>query len=215
MYELTQIIKKRHGNKPLFLMGHSMGSFLTRTYITLHSDELKGVIISGTGQQPIIAVNLATIIGRIEERRLGKEKVSTILQKLTFGSFNKSFKPSRTKFDWLTTKEEEVDKFIKDDMNGQDFTVGAITDLFKGIKYLRNKKNMESISKDIPMLIFSGERDPVGDMGKGVKKVFNEYKEIGIKDVELILYSDGRHEMINEKDKYKVFSDVNKWIESV
>ncbi|SHI04887.1 Lysophospholipase, alpha-beta hydrolase superfamily [Clostridium collagenovorans DSM 3089] len=213
MHSLNEIIKSNHEELPIFLMGHSMGSFLTRTYITLYGKELNGAIISGTGQQPKIAIHTGKIIGKFEVNRVGVNKVSKLMQNLTFGGFNKKFRPNKTDFDWLTRDEKEVDKFIKDKRCGQDFTSGCILDLLNGLSYLRDEKNMNRIPKELPIFIFSGDKDPVGDMGKGVKKLRKQYEDLGIKDIQFKLYPEGRHEMLNEINKQEVYEDIRSWLD--
>jgi alpha-beta hydrolase superfamily lysophospholipase len=213
MHELTKIIKQENDNIPVFLFGHSMGSFLTRSYILKYSKELDGTILSGTGYNTSLELKFAILMANREIKKNGLKNKSDKLQKLTFGSLNKKFKPSRTESDWLNRDEKEVDKYIEDELCGGIFTASCFRDLFNGLKEICSFENIKNISKELPILMFSGDKDPVGKNGKGVLKVFNMFKKVGIKDVEMKLYKDGRHEMLNEMNREEVYADVICWLD--
>lgn len=212
MYILTNIIKKENPNLPVFLFGHSMGSFLCQRYITLYSKELNGVILSGTNCNPGFIVNLGIIIAKREMKNKGRRFRSHKLNKLSFGNFNNTFKPNRTEFDWLSSDEKEVDKYINDPYCGEIFTTSFFYDFLNGVKNNYNKSALENISKDLPIYIFAGDKDPVGKNGKGIIKLYNMYKILNIVDVEYKLYKNGRHEMLNEKNKEEVTNDILQWL---
>lgn len=213
MKEFTDFIRDREGNElPLFLFGHSMGSFLSQRYIGLYGNSIQGVILSGTSgnQGPIL--NVAIRIAKREVARKGPKTKSPHLNDLSFGSYNKKFKPSRTDFDWLSRDEKEVDKYIEDPYCGGIFTTSFYYDFFRGLKETFHKSNVEKIPKDLPIYIFAGDKDPVGNMGKGVLKLVKTYQNVGIKDLEYKLYKDGRHEMLNEINRDEVMEDVIQWL---
>ena len=213
LHQLSGIINKENPNLPLFLLGHSMGSFVTQRYIMLYGEELKGAILSGSNGKQGIMLHIAQFLAKIEVLKKGRRAKSEILNKMSFGNYNKAFKPTRTEFDWLSKDAAEVDKYIKDPFCGTVFTGGFFYDFLTGLIEIENKRNIAEVPKELPIYIFSGEKDPVGNQGKGVIQLFDTYKEIGIKDVTYKLYKDGRHEMLNETNREEVMSDVIAWLD--
>ncbi|MFC0274423.1 alpha/beta hydrolase [Metabacillus herbersteinensis] len=212
LLSLTNIIENEHPNVPVILFGHSMGSFLARRYIQIEGNRLHGVILSGTGGDPGFIGKIGLALARNEVKKKGRRAESPLLDKLTFGNYNKSFKPNRTSFDWLSRDEEVVDRYIADEHCGGIFTAGFFQDLLEGIGNIHQKANLEKIPKDLPIYLFSGEKDPVGNQSKGVLEVYHSYKKVGIEDVEFKIYKEGRHEMLNELNKLEVYEDVVNWI---
>jgi len=211
MHTLTGIIKKEFPKKPIFLFGHSMGSFLSRHYSMLYANELSGLVISGTGGDPGIIGKIGLLIAKMDARIHGKKAKSEIMNKLSFGAFNGAFKPNRTDYDWLSRDNAEVDKYISDPLCGTVFTAGFFCDMLGGIGYINKKENIAKIPKNLPIHIFSGAKDPVGASTKGVTRVFKALKSAGIGDLTLKFYKDGRHEMLNEINQDEVFNDVIAW----
>ncbi len=212
MHQLNQKIKVENSNLPIFLFGHSMGSFLTQRYICLYGNELKGAIISGSCGKQGITVDIARIIAKSEIKKIGRTGKSNKLDKLSFGSYNNAFKPNRTAFDWLSSDNRQVDKYIEDPFCGTVFTAGFFYDFLGGLKSIADNKEIKNIPKNLPIYIFSGAKDPVGKNGKGVLKLVKTYSEHGIVDLTHKLYKDGRHEMLNETNKEEVIEDVIKWV---
>ena len=212
MHTLTGIIKKECPNKPFFLFGHSMGSFLSRYYAMHYAGELKGLVLSGTAGDPgalgMIGILVATIASKIN----GKKAKSNLLNKLSFGAFNDAFKPNRTDYDWLSRDNAEVDKYVNDPWCGAVFSAGFFCDLLGGISYINKNENIAKIPKNLPIYIFSGAKDPVGANTKGVTQVYDTLKNAGIGDLTLKFYEDARHETLNEINRNEVFSDVIAWI---
>jgi alpha-beta hydrolase superfamily lysophospholipase len=212
MHGLNQIIRFDNPSLSIFLLGHSMGSFLLQRYICLYGSELKGAILSGScGKQGVI-IDIARLIAKMEIRKIGRSGKSNKLDKLSFGSYNKFFDANRTDFDWLSRDDKEVDKYIEDPFCGTVFTAGFFYDFLGGINSIADNRQIKRVPKDLPIYIFSGDKDPVGKNGKGVQKLFKTYKEHGIVDLTYKLYKDGRHEMLNEINKEEVNSDVIKWL---
>ncbi|MBU5293964.1 lysophospholipase [Anaerosalibacter bizertensis] len=213
MYSLTEIIKDEHADIPIFIFGHSMGSFLTRRYIQLYGNKIEGVILSGTGGDPGIAGSIGIRIAKREIRKNGSRAQSPKLNKLSFGNFNKQFEPVRTEFDWLTRDEKEVDKYIEDPYCGGIFTCGFFYDMLSGLKELNKKENIEKIPKGLPIFLVSGDKDPVGNNTKGVLQAYNSYKNAEIVDVNYKFYTNARHEILNELNKKEVYKDIISWVE--
>lgn len=211
--ELSLIIKKEYPDVPIILLGHSMGSFIARRYIQLYDDLLFAVILSGTGGDPGLVGKIGVFLARMEIKKNGKQKPSPFLHKLVFGSYNRSFQPEKTEFDWLSSSEEVVEKYIGDPLCGEVCSAGFFLDLFEGLQLIHKRENVMKTRKDLPIYLFSGDKDPVGGKnGKGVLDVYEKYKEIGMEDVTCKLYQDGRHEMLNEVNKKEVYQDVLQWI---
>lgn len=212
--EITATIKEDHPGLPVFLLGHSMGSFLLRTYMFLYGGNINGAIISGTASSPGLLGDIGSLVAGLEARRKGIRGKSMLMHNLSFGGYNKAFKPNRTDFDWLSRDQKEVDKYIEDPFCGAVFTAGFYRDLLWGLKTIHKKENIRRIPKNLPVFIFSGDNDPVGNNGKGVSQVYNSLKKNGIADIELSLYKDGRHEMLNETNREEVYRDVIAWMDS-
>jgi alpha-beta hydrolase superfamily lysophospholipase len=213
MLSLTHIIKNEHPDVPVFLFGHSMGSLLSRSYIMYHAGEIKGVLISGTGGDPGLLGAIGMLITKFEIWRKGKKYRSPILMKMSFGDFNKSFKPNRTDFDWLSRDEAEVDKYIEDPYCGGMFTAGFFYDMLTGLAEINNLEIIRNVPSDLPIYIFSGDKDPVADDTKGVRQVYDAFKKVGVNDVVLKFYEGGRHEMLNETNREEVYRDIIQWLD--
>lgn len=213
MHKLSLIAKEENPNLPLFLLGHSMGSFAAQRYIMLYNNEIDGLILSGSNGKQGIALNIGIWLAKREMKKHGAKGKSPKLDNLFFGRNNTYFKPNITEFDWLSRDMIEVDKYIDDPYCGTVFTAGFFYDFLCVLKSVEDKSNFNLIPKDLPIYIFSGERDPVGKFGKGVINLFNRYKDLGVKDINYKLYKDGRHEMLNEINRDEVINDVVEWLD--
>lgn len=213
IHQLREDTIKKYPDVPYFLLGHSMGSFLARQYIEMYGDGLKGAIIMGTGSQPNSTLKMGMNLTSLMMKIKGDHHRSKLVNNMALGSYNKSFEPSRTKNDWLTKDEKIVDAYEANPLNQFMFTVNGYNNMFKGMLFAQTKENLDKIPKELPILVVSGENDPVGEFGKGPKTVAETYKNIGIKDVTLKLYPDDRHEILNELDKETVDKDLLQWME--
>jgi len=209
---LQNKIKKEYPEIPYIIMGHSMGSLLTRTYATLYQDEIDGIIITGTSGQKT-GLLTGKLLAKFIMLCKGKKYKSKLLASLVTGSFNRQFKPNKTSVDWTTSDEKVIEEHIKDTNPNCKFTVSAYYELFTGSMYLNKKKNIAK-TPNVPILIFSGDKDPVGEKGKGVVRVYQMLKKTGKDDVTLKLFPNGRHEMLNEVNREEVFAFVLDWITS-
>lgn len=212
LHTLHEKLKKDYPGIPAFLFGHSMGSFLTRTYIIRYPDDLSGAIICGTGQQAGALVAGGLVASSIVCSFKGKKCQSNFLNGLAFGSYNKEFEPKRTICDWLSRDEALVDAYIADPLCGFTATAGLFHDMMTGIAFISKQKNIEKMRKDLPIFFISGEKDPVGENGKGVKKAYDAFQKAGMKDTTIKLYPDCRHELLNELNKEEVMSDILGWL---
>jgi alpha-beta hydrolase superfamily lysophospholipase len=212
MRMLTEIIKKEHPNQKIILFGHSMGSLLSREYVTAFGMDLDALILSGTASFIKGLGSFGLMSAKFLSKLNGKHRSNEMLKNLFFNQFNKKFKPNRTKVDWISSDEKQVDKFEADPLRIEDFSLSVFLDILKGSKKISKTTTFLSTPKELPIYIFSGDKDPVGEMGKGVKKVAKNYKKAGVRDVTLKLYKGGRHEMLNEVNKKEVQKDVINWL---
>lgn len=214
MKTLTDIIREEHKDLKIFMFSHSMGSFLAQRYIEIYRDKIDGLILSGTNGQPPVALNMGISLSNLIMKVKGRREKSKLIEALSFGSYNKKITQKRTYFDWLSRDEKEVDKYIEDPLCGNLFPVSFFHDLYIGMKSIHNDEDLQNISKDLPIYIFGGSDDPVGNYGKGIVNLNNIYKRLGIKDVEYKLYEGGRHEMLNEINRLEVIIDILNWLEA-
>lgn len=209
VYALFEKTKSEYSDIPYFLYGHSMGSFLARTFLYTYPDAgLAGALISGTGWQPQMVLSLGIAVCNSEAKKHGDDSTSETVNKLMFGSYNKAYEHPRTQFDWLSRDNSQVDAYIADPLCGFDASVGLARDMLSGMRQNEKKENLNKMPKDIPVYFFAGTMDPVGAMGKGVRKSVNAFMKSGMKNVVLKLYPEGRHEMHNEINKDDVYSDI-------
>ncbi|MFC2159286.1 alpha/beta hydrolase [Actinomycetota bacterium] len=213
MYKLNRIIANIHPNLPLYLLGVSMGSLLSRSFIIEYGDKLSGVLLLGTNGDPGFLKYIGLLISKIEMKIKGKKARSTILDNLSFGKYNKAFTPNRTKFDWLSIDTSNVDKYVDDPFCGGIFSAGFFYDLVTGVNDIGKLSNIEKAPKDLPVLFLSSEDDPVGDMTRGVLQVYDLLKKAGIRDVNYKFYSGVRHEILNDINKEEVYRDIIEWLD--
>lgn len=211
--EINGLIHRQYPETPVFLMGHSMGSFLARRFVQRFHGVVDGVILSGTGGNPGLLGKIGKLIARAQIRKMGLRTPSPLMNKLTFGSYLKGLGPVQTKFDWLTRDPIEVRKYIDDPYCGFVSTSGFYYDLLSGLETIHKKEEVDRIEKDLPFFFFSGTMDPVGKWGDGVREVIRKYKQHGIRFVDYILYPEGRHEMLNEINREDVMKNVVRWIQ--
>ncbi len=210
---VLKLAKKENPNKSIILMGHSMGSFFARVYAAEYKNNIDALIISGTGGSNPLAKYASIPINTIAFLKGNKHR-SKFISKLTFGKFYDKIENPKTPSAWLTRDEEIEDITSKDEYCNFLFTLSGFKDVLK-INILANDKNTYmNTDENLPIFIFSGEMDPVGDYKKGVMEVFNNYKNAKIKNLTLKTYKDARHEMINEINKDEVYNDVINWIEN-
>jgi alpha-beta hydrolase superfamily lysophospholipase len=213
MYALRNLTAQKYPDLPYFLMGHSMGSFLTRTYLIRYPGTVKAAIVMGTGQQPGFMLAGGKLAANFFGKKTGFDKFNASVDNLAFGAYNKPFEPKRTNYDWLSANTENVDRYIADPLCGGQTTTGLFRDMLGGIGFIEKGANLEKMDKDTPVLFISGAMDPVGDLGKGTTKAYESFRKAGVKDVTLKLYPGLRHEILNEKEKDQVYADIWAWVE--
>lgn len=208
-----QMTKKKYPNVPYMILGFSLGSFLVRTYLIDYAQEpLDGAIIMGTGYIPNFKIAIAKMMANKEAKKVGEENTSPVIKSLTFETYNKLFKPNRTAFDWLCSNEEALDEYIKDPLRGENYSAGLFREMLTGMQYTAELKNIQKMNKKIPIFLLSGDKDPVGEFGKGVIKTHEIFKKAGIEDVEIKLYPNLRHDILHEKCKDTIYNDIYLWL---
>lgn len=211
-HEVISLFRREVPGENFILFGHSMGSFIARRYVQLHQN-IDRLILSGTSGDPGIGgaagIGLARISGR-----LGRfDRRDPLLNKLVFGAFSKSVPQAVTPFDWLSTNSKSVQEYIEDPLCGAVPTTKFFLELIIGLKKANNIQLHKSINEQLPILFLSGSEDPVGRKGKGVWEAARQYEEAGIKQITVMLYDDGRHEMLQEQNRQEVFHFIVDWIE--
>ncbi len=210
---LRNLAGERHPELPYFILGHSMGSFLTRTYLIDWPGTVTGAILSGTGQEPAAAVSLGWHMANVVCRTRGERTHSRLIERLSFGAYNRQFSPSRTPSDWISRDEAVVDAYRSDPLCQFLPTAGMFRDMMEGLQYIADRANLRKMDPATPVLFFSGDRDPVGQNGAGVDRVAGWFRQAGAEDVTVHLYPGGRHEMLNEINREQVLADLLAWLE--
>lgn len=211
IHQLRLATQKEYEGLPYMMLGHSMGSFLVRQYIVTndaqYADGLTGVVVMGTGWQPGIAMTM----GKTLAKMLGTDKLgktASAVEAVAFGSYLKRIKNPRSSKDWLTRDEAIVDKYRQDDLCMFHFTANGFYHMFSGMEKAHDIKAMKKLPAGLPILFTSGGEDPVGSYGEGVRKAYMVYSENTDCEVSIEIYPEDRHEILNELDKDKVYSDL-------
>jgi len=212
MKQLKDIATKEFPSAPYFILGHSMGSFLARTFITKYSTELSGVIISGTGTNPTGVLRFGRCVAKLGCTFEGCRSKASLLDKLSFGGYNKGY---NSPYQWLSRDDKQVRKYIDDDMCGGVFSNSFYRGFFKGLIYINKRSSGELINKNLKMFFVSGDKDPVGNCGEGVEAAVDFYKKLNIKKIQVKLYPNARHEILNEINKDEVYADVLNWMNNI
>lgn len=208
---VNEFVRDEFESTPVILLGHSLGSYLAQNFAMYHSPRIKGLILSASTWPSRFRVVPALLIAHMESWRLGPHKSSRLLHYLGFSSFNGPFRPARTGLDWLSRDEAEVDKYIADPLCGGPYSCGLWLELARGLLKIYSDAELLRISSDLPILITGGARDPVGGE-KGMGKLALHYAQTGHQRLKVMIYDDGRHEMLNDINRDEVTSDWLDWV---
>ena len=211
METVRKTAAEKYPDVPHFILGHSMGSFLVRQFIARHGGSLTGAVIMGTGNQPAMTLKSGIAICSIIGAAKGKRYESRLVNKIAMNGNLKRIENPRTIADWLSKNEPNIDAYISNPWCNGMFTVGAYKDMFISIQDCQSKTTIDRIPKELPLLLVSGEEDPIGAYGKGVEAAYESYKKAGIQDVTIKLYPGDRHEILNELDREMVYQDLLDW----
>jgi len=229
---LNKAIRNEYPELPIFLLGHSWGSFIAQNYIenydskadsladgkasgdnsSTHHSGLSGCILSGTRGPDGIKIAMGAPFMTFLAFILGESRSSGIAKAMADGPYSKAFRPNRTNFDWISRDEKEVDAYVADSFCGKLCSVGFYRDMARALKRIHRPEEMAKIRKELSVYIFSGSADPVGDMGKSPADLAVAYKHLGIKDLETVLYPDARHETLNETNRDEVQESLLSWL---
>lgn len=204
---LAKYLKEKY-NLPLCLFGHSFGSFLSQSFIQRASDLLEGVILCGSAKQKGMDIKVGEIVSKLQCVFYGKDKPANFITKTAFGGFDKKFAYDKIENAWVCSNLESVKKYNDDEWCGATASIGFFRSLFCGVKDLYEECNLDCIKKDLKIFIISGDKDPVGGYGKKVKKLYDTYVASGITDVNIKMYADKRHELLNEDIRDQVMFDA-------
>jgi alpha-beta hydrolase superfamily lysophospholipase len=212
LWTLNRLIAAKQPGAPVVLLGHSLGSFLARSFLARDSDALAGAALSGSSGKPPAIAALGRLVAREERLRLGRRGKSDPIFAMWFGGFNKAFAPARTPFDWLSRDEREVDAYVADPLCGLPFTTQLAIDVLDALPYVTSGANLAAIRKDMPIYVFSGERDPVG---ANIQGLIADLKAAGFTRLTTRLYPGARHETLNETNRDEVTRDLVAWLDGV
>lgn len=212
IHAVAQTMRDSHPGVPLLFLGHSMGSFMGQSFIAEHGDMLAGAILSGSAGPPPPILRLAAPILAFERLRVGPRGHSKLIQTLMFDGLNKAFEPARTPYDWLSRDPAEVDAYAADPLCGFPLTAQLARDVAGALAGLGSAALAGRVRKDLPLYIFSGERDPVGANLQGL---IDSYRAAGLTRLTTRIYPDGRHEMLNEINRDEVTRDLIAWLEGL
>ena len=207
-----KLLQRRYPDSRIILLGHSMGSFVSREYARRYGKNLAGLILMGSGEPGMAAAAFGYALSGAIRVAKGSFYRSSLLHNLVLGANKRYFTSEKVK-SWLSTDETEVRKYEEDRLCGFMFTASAYRDFFRLIRRLSVKNEAESVPKDLPVLFISGEDDPVGNFGKGVRKIVQKYKNAGVRAVSLRLFRGMRHEVLHETNRSLVFAELLEWIE--
>ncbi len=202
------------GGVPLILLGHSMGSFIARLYLSLYPGTVDDAILSGTAG-PDTPAGAAKILAKLDMIFHGSHHRSKFITKLAFGSYQKRYPADSPEYFWVTRDEEKRKAYAADKFCTFTFTSQAYYDLFDILSRVSKRSWAEKIRKDMPVLMIAGDMDPVGSYGKGVTAVYERLRNAGVKDVTLKLYRDAHHEVLNETNRAEVYDDILSWSDRV
>jgi alpha-beta hydrolase superfamily lysophospholipase len=213
--QMRILAQEQWPDRPHFMFGHSLGSFLLRSYLlSPASAGLSGAIISGSGSISPAQLKLANLLIKMERRRLGAQGLSKLLYLAVQGGYNRQFRPIRTYIDWLSSDTDMVDDYLADPYCRKLPTVGLFDDVNKALAVIGQTATMQAMESTLPLLLISGENDPLGGNGRAVRKLYAQLKKAGCADVGIHLYPGCRHALHYEKNRQEVFADIADWLEN-
>lgn len=212
VHMLKDMIREDYPDLPYVILGHSMGSFITRNFMHRYGAEVDGIILSATGLQPKAVLPLMKVIVALLQVFQGSRHVSKFMDKMAFGTYLKRIKNPKTPFDWLSVNEENVRNYMEDELCGFTFTLNGFRTLAGLCSGLYDMEKIETVPKDLPVLFLYGDEDPVGNYGAAVEKSYKMYVNAGMNRVSKILYPGKRHELLNEDNREEIMQDIYAWI---
>ena len=212
---LTDYLQSKYPDVPTIVFGHSYGSFLAQGYIQQNSDKINGCVLCGSARMDNSDVKTGRKVANMQFKLYGKDKPANLIRKLSFGGYDKPFKHEKRKNAWLNRDVDACEKYNNDKFCNYTMSIGFYKYFFDGLIKIYEQERLDKINKDLPLFIISGDKDPVGNMGKLVRELYDLYVDNGIKNVKIKLYNNARHEILNELNKAEVYQDVSDWIKEV
>lgn len=210
MHSVTEFARALYPKAPYVILGHSMGSFITANYIEQYGNEIDAAILVGTGLNSSAACTAGRLINDIVARLKGERHRSRLVSRLMFGRYNSRIADCRSEYDWICSDEEILSEYLADSHCGYTFTTNGNRALISFMQYER--RHFKDIPESLPVLLASGLDDPVSNYGKSVEQIADILRKNGVKDISVKLYENMRHEILNEKDKVRVYEDLYNWI---
>lgn len=212
VHRLKKMTQQEYPGLPYVIIGHSMGSFILRNYLTMYGTGITGAVIMGTGYRTVSSMRMLKFLIQIQKLFLGARHVSRFCDKVSFGSYNRRIPDARTEFDWLCKDEESVRRYMEDPLCGNIFTLNGFQTLTELILRANDPKRLQKIPAELPLMVISGDADPLGEYGKGIPKVCDALRSAGVRDVEMHLCETGRHELLNEPERAQIMEEIFDWI---
>lgn len=211
MHILTGIMKKRFKELPLILFGHSMGSFCARVYASVFGEELSGLILCGTGQIPS-SLDFVAVSAQEAALKFGPRFTSEKILSLSNKFASLLIPDKEDDLDWISLSRKNIENYKKDPFCGIQLTLAGVRDLINIAVLGSNPNWANTIRAELPIMIISGAKDPIGLNGKGVLAVADRLEMTG-HTTQVILYPQLRHEILNEETDGRVYNDILKWLD--
>ncbi len=210
--EVIEAVKKEYAEKPVILFGHSFGSFVSQGYIEKYSQNINGCVLCGTAGPRNLLIGFGKIVVGLIKKIKGGENYSKFVEDLAFGSYNNKIADKKTEKDWLSRNEMNVQMNLSDKWCNIRLRLAFYYDMMSGLKQIHTGSNIKAIRKDLPVFFIYGDADPVGDYGKTINKLIGIYKKNKMTSVDVKVYPEDRHEILNEVDRETVENDVIDWL---
>ena len=215
VHRLKKMTQELFPGLPYVILGHSLGSFILRSYLMKYGTGIDGALLLGTGSRSAPEVLAGKLLAGLQSAGASGEGERMPLDQLPVRTYLKRIPDPCTPDDWLTGCPEEVDGYRKDEACGFVLTINGFRTLFELVSRIQDKKRLPSIPKDLPIHLMAGLDDPVGNYGHGVQKVYEAYQAAGLQNVTMKLYPEDRHELLHEKDRENVMEDIAAWLQEI
>ncbi len=214
MHQLRVKTQKENPGLPYFMLGHSMGSYMLRKYISRHGEGLAGAVIMGTGSVPDATTKMGLRMLKLIAAFRGWHYRSRLMQSLSYSKPYQKYDLYGRDYanSWLSKNVENVRQYYADPRCTFLFTLNGYRGLMEAVLYDNQMENVKKVPKDLPLFFVSGKDDPVGDLGEGVLRVYQMFREAGAEDITYKLYENDRHEILNETDREQVYADIAAWL---